>query len=194
MAQGVFGRGLAILDMWGVREVLLPFFLVFVIVYAILQKAKPLGKNSKKFNVIIALVMGFAVIFPHYLERGGSYDIVPIINRALPHVGIILIAIVMLMLILGLLGSRVKLGNNSLSGWVMVVALIIVIYIFGSAAGWWWGLPWWLDNPQTIAVVITILVFAIVIGFITSDEKKEEDKKKFGKGISELLEGIGEDD
>ena len=191
MAYGVFSQGVRILEQWGVMDVVLPFFLVFVIVFAVMQKAKPLGKDSKKFNIMIALVMGFAVVFPHVLTPGSRYDIVPIVNRALPHIGIILVAIVMLMLILGLLGSKVKLGKNSLSGWVMIIALIIVVYIFGGAAGWWFRLPRWLDNPQTIAVVVTILVLALVIGFITSDKKSVTDEKR--KGVGELLEAIGED-
>ncbi|MFW5746069.1 MAG: hypothetical protein ACOCWQ_00785 [Nanoarchaeota archaeon] len=192
MVNNVFGNGVRMLQEWGVMDILLPFFLVFAIVFAVLQKAKPLGKKSKKFNVIIALIMGMAVIFPHVLNPGGRYDVVPIINRALPHVSIVLIAIVMMMLILGLLGSRVNIGGKSLSGWVMVIALVIIVYIFGSAAGWFWRLPYWLDNPQTIAVVITILVFAIVISYITQDEDANKDKDGIGKKLGELLESADE--
>jgi hypothetical protein len=193
MAYGIFSEGVRILENWGVMDILLPFFLVFVIVFAVLHKAKPLGKDSKKFNVIIALVMGFAVIFPHALRPGTRYDVVPIINNALPHIAIVLVAIVMLLLVLGVMGSRIQLGKNSLSGWVMIISVLIVLYIFGAAAGWFWGLPWWLEDPQTIAVVVTILVFAIVIGFITKDDKGD-DKKKFGEGFSEILESIGDKD
>src|SRR3989344_1351569 len=43
-------------------DVLLPFLLVFTIVFAILEKTNILGEDKKNFNVIIALVIGALLV------------------------------------------------------------------------------------------------------------------------------------
>lgn len=205
MAQeGVFWQ----LKEWGLFDVILPFILVFAIVYAVLHKTKILGEKAKNFNTVIALVMGMSVVVPHvlygsncaYLDGGacprltnGLVDPVHVINQALPNVSIIMIAVLMVLLIFGIWGSRVKLGNNSLSGIIALVAFGSVIYIFGAAAGWWSPLNvliWdnsFLGGPDTIALVVTILVFAIIIWWITKDDDRQEEKKR---GIGDFFGAI----
>jgi len=186
---------------WGVFDVILPFILIFALVYAILQKTKILGEKSKNFNVVIAFVMGASVVVPHILYgtadptnkflTTGFLDPVKIINNALPNVSVVLIAILMVLLIFGVWGSRVKLGNNSLSGIIALFAFLSVVFIFGSSAGWW-NLPnwlWVLKDPDTQALLITILVFAIIIWWITKDNEKENEKKDaFGKFFGSILD------
>ncbi len=49
-------------DRIGVVDVVLPFILVFTIVYGILEKTLVLGKNSHNTNVIVATVLGFLIV------------------------------------------------------------------------------------------------------------------------------------
>lgn len=188
---------------WGVFNVILPFILVFAIVYAVLHKTKVLGKESKNFNVIIALVMGFSIVVPHVLYgtpnpadkvlQGGFIDLVEVINHALPQVSVLLVAILMVLLVFGIWGSKVKLGENSLSGIIALVSFLAIIFIFGNAAGWW-QFPYWINfwlSPETQALVVTILVFAIIIWFVTKDDKPKEAKEgpsRFGKFMTSVLE------
>lgn len=163
------------LNDWGVADVLLPFILVFTIVFAIMQKTEILGKGKKNINVMISLVMGLAVVFPHVLGvLPPESDPVNIINNALPNVSIVLVAIVMLLLLIGLLGGEIKWLGTSVSGWVALICFLIIIFIFGRAAGWFMGrLPnWlqWLDDPDTQAMIIILLVFGIIVWFITKDD------------------------
>jgi hypothetical protein len=181
--EGTFAQ----LEALGLFDVILPFILIFTVVFAILQKVKLFGDNSKNFNVVIALVMGLAVVFPHVL---GYYapqnDIVLIINHALPNVSVVIIAILMALLIIGVMGKKWSIGTNSLSGWLAIAAFAVVIYIFGSAAGWWM-MPWWLDilnNPDIMSLVVVILVFAIIIWLVTKDGGEQ---KKSGPSIAEQM-------
>lgn len=173
------------LDSVGVADVLLPFFLVFTIVFAVLQKSKVLGKGDgvKRYNVIVAAAMGLAVVFPYILGRPGG-QIVLIINQALPQVALFLIAIIMLLLLLGSFGLKWP-GSEGSGGSLVVIASIgIIIYIFTQSAGMWgtqwpWFL-WWLADPQTQSLIVTLLVFGVVIWLITREEKPEtKDKDKF---------------
>ena len=102
---------------------------------------------------------------------------------------IIVVAIVMLLLIIGVFGNEIDIAGTPLSGWVIVLAIIAVVLIFGSAVGWF-SLPMWLGfmhDPQLQALIIMILVFAIIIWFIT---KEESDKTK-EKGLGKWMENIG---
>lgn len=195
---------------WGLFDIILPFVLVFAIVYAILARTKVLGKESKNYNTIVALVMGFATIVPHVLAgtpdpadrmlTNGFIDIVEVINLALPQVSVLLVAILMVLLIFGIWGKEVKIGDSSLSGLIAFVSFLAVIIIFGNAAGWWY-LPQWITlgwlTPETQALVITILVFAIIIWFVTRDTSSKKDKNderssRFGKFFGSVLDDIKE--
>ncbi|MBU2561829.1 MAG: hypothetical protein KKD17_06025 [Nanoarchaeota archaeon] len=195
---GYFYNIIQRLEMWGLTDVILPFILIFTIVFAIMQKVKPLGEGTaqnKSFNVVISLVMALAVIIPHVL---GYYppgaDIVNIINAALPQVSIVLVAILMVLLIVGLFGGKAQWGG-ALSGWVAFFAFILVVYIFGRAAGWFYYLPswlYWLDNPDTQAMLIVVAIFAIIIWYITKeprDATKATTVEKFRDSWGELFGG-----
>ncbi len=175
----------------GVADVLLPFLLIFTVVFAILQKTKILGKKdeAKKFNVIIALVMGMGVIFPHVL---GYYpptsDPVTIINTSLPSVAVIAIAIIMVMLLLGTFGYEFGVSGNSINGGIMLFCFGAVAYIFGTNAGFWGNgqyprFLWFLADPNTQSLLVVILVFGIIVWLITREDKKDDKSPKWHQAI-----------
>lgn len=175
---------------WDIIEFLVPFLLVFVIVFAVLQKTKILGDDRKNFNVIVALVMGLAVVIPHFTGMYTTFDPVYVINSSLPQVSLVLVAIVMVLLIIGVFGNEFDIAGTSLAAWVVIVAIIIVALIFGSSVGWF-HLPTWLAflsiNPELQALIVMILIFAIIIWFITKEPKKEEQKKR---GLSLMIDDM----
>ncbi|MBU0637060.1 MAG: hypothetical protein KKF89_00360 [Nanoarchaeota archaeon] len=188
----------------GVVDVILPFLIIFTLVFAALEKSHILGKDSKKFNVVIALCMGFSVIIPHVLWGSrdpsnaflgnGMLDVVNIMNKALPDVSLVLIAFVMVMLILGIIGGDVNFAGTSLGGIAMVIAIIAVLVVFLSAANVWRTLPWWLrwvQDPYVKEVVVVLLVFGIIIGFITKDDKNSKEKgfKHFMEDLTKIFPG-----
>ena len=180
------------LESWGFLDVVLPFILVFTIVFAALQKTKILGEGKKNYNVVVALVMGAGIIFPHVT---GSYqdligfDPVVVINQSLPQVSIILVAIIMLLLILGVFGNEVDFAGTSLSGWVVIVALVAVGLIFGSATGWFVLTDWlaFLNDSEIQSLVIMILVSGVIIWFVTKEDKPGQ------KGLYDkvIVDGFG---
>ena len=180
---------------WGVMDVLLPFILVFTIVFATLQKTKILGEGKKQFNVILSLVMALGVVIPHvtgsYMEWG--FDPVQVINNALPQVSIIVVAIIMLLLIIGVFGNQIDIAGGSLAGWVVILAIIAVTLIFGTQVGWF-RLPLWLvflQNPELQALIVMILVFGVIIWFITKEDKdptKEKGLGKWAENIGKVLQ------
>ena len=186
------------LDRWNV-EVVLVFLLIFVIIYAILQKTKILGEGKKNLNIVVAIVVGLLVVIPHVTGRfPPNADPVLIIQDALPSISIVLVAIVFLLILIGVFGQeRVMLGL-SMPGWIAMFSFGIIIIIFGGAAGWWSG---YFGNTleqfvgaESVAVVIMLLVFGVIIAWVTSDSKESEDKstmKRMGLDFSKLFGGGG---
>lgn len=183
------------LDRWGLTDVLLPFLLIFVIVFAILQKTRILGEGKKNLNTIIAIVVGLLVVIPHVTGRfPANADPVEIINEALPQVSIVLVAVIFLLIMIGVFGQEYVFLGVSAPGWIAFFSLIVIILIFGGAAGWWRG-----DFGRTledffgtegIAIAIMLLVFGIVIAWITSESKEREERtvlNRFGVDFSKLF-------
>lgn len=185
-----FEQSIYALDHLGIVDVILPFIIVFTIVFAALQKSKILGKDSKKYNVVIALVMGLAVVIPHvtgmYPPNG---DVVQIMNAALPNVSLVAIAFVMVMLILGIIGGDMNFAGTSLGGIAIVVAIVAVLLIFLAASNVFRTMPWWLDwvrDPYVRELIVVILVFGIIIAFITKEDK--DNAKGFGEGLKNMTD------
>jgi hypothetical protein len=179
---------------WGVMDVLLPFILIFTVVFAVFQKTKILGDGRKQYNVIIALVMALAVVIPHVTGawQAWGFDPVMVINGALPQVSLVVIAIVMMLLIIGVFGNDLDIAGTSLSGIVMIVAFIAVVLIFGTQLGWF-NIPTWLyflNDPEIQSFVIMILVFAIIIWFITKEDKKDKANTGMGEWLKDLGKGM----
>ena len=185
-------RGLILnLEQMGILDVLLPFILIFTIVFAVLQKSKILGKDSegkprKNFNVVVALVMALAVVIPH-VTGAYPYDrsIVDIINNALPQVALLAVAIIMVLLTIGVFGREFDAGE-SFGGLFITLSVLIVGFIFAAAAGWFdrTVLPQWLYfvyDPQFQALIVTIIVFGLIIYFITKEDKPKKDKSTLDK-------------
>ncbi|MGV8141106.1 MAG: hypothetical protein ACP5NW_01540 [Candidatus Woesearchaeota archaeon] len=195
-SSGILAQGIYRLQEIGIVDVILPFILIFTIVFAILQKTKILGtepgddkKPKKNYNIVVALVMGLAVIIPHVT---GSYptpesDIVNIINQALPNVSVVLVAVIMMLLLIGVFGGGVDFTKSKLSGWIVVSAILLTLFIFGTAANWW-QIPQWMGfmlDADTQALVVILLVFGLLIAFITADEKPVD------KGKYSMVEDFG---
>ena len=202
---------LAIRDManMGFFDVILPFFLIFTVVYAILQRSNILGATAgeaKRYNIIVAMVIGLLVIVPHvmwgdptgqspYLSIGSISgnpvpDVVNIINRAIPQVSIWIIVVLMLMILLGMFGSKIE-WTSPFNTWIFIAAVIIVLYTFAVSANWLNTPEWlsWMRDRGNQAVILILLIFGIVVWFVVSPSSGSGEGlgKKVGKAIDQLV-------
>lgn len=168
-----FERGVLALENLGISDVLLPFLLVFTVVFAIAHRSKMFGEHRKNIEMMISLIMALGVVIPHVTGAyPGDWDVVNIINRALPNVSLVIIAILAVLLIIGLTGHNISMTGSSASGLIVVVAFLTVVYIFGAAANFWTihDKLGFLTDPDTQALIVVILVFGIIVYFITKEE------------------------
>ena len=155
-----------LLESWGITDILLPFLLIFTIVFAVLQKTKILGEDKKNFNVIIALVVGLSVVIPHVL---GSYppgaDVVDIINTIIPQISLVAVAFIMLLILTGIFTP--KWVSKSISGVLAFISFIAVFIIVGSALDWWESGWIYMFGEETVSLIIIILVLVFIYYLIT---------------------------
>ena len=108
-----------------------------------------------------------------------GFDPVEVINRALPHVGLLLTAIVMMLLTLGLWTGKRADGSKGIGQWFTLGSGLLVVIIFVASMGWW-VVPNWvysLLHSDVIALVIAVLVFGVIIKFVTGNDKMKDSDK-----------------
>lgn len=166
-----------LLNQWsnvGVFDYVLPFLLVFAVVFGILQQTGVLGQN-KGVNMIVSLVLGLFVI--------RFANVTAFIGDIFANFGIALSVILVLMILTGLFVSKDnrKTWIKNAFGIAMISFAVVVIASLNEFA--WFGSSWWQENW------VSIVWIAVVILIIGSFFREDETKADWGKlePVRELL-------
>ncbi|MCK4521159.1 MAG: hypothetical protein KAU20_01205 [Nanoarchaeota archaeon] len=181
-------------DEIGIYDVILPFLLIFTIVFAILEKTKIFGTEEvdgvkytkKNLNSMAAFVIAFMVI--------ASSKLVELITQVSSQVVILLLLSIFFLL---LVGSFFKEGEGVFleGGWkiaFMVIMFLGILGIFLQAIQTKHGEPWlewfwdYMVDHWTSTGVGSIILALVVIGIMmyvvmenkSSAKKTEEEKKE----------------
>jgi amino acid transporter len=135
-----------------------------------------------------------AFVFPHivwgtpdpfnpYLING-FVDPVKMVNNSLPQVSVVIVAVLMGMLMLGMFGKKVNDdGESGVNTFIVALTLGTIVYVFGTSAGWFGNgrFPawlWFLQDSGTVSLLIVILVFGLIVWFITRDSPDAAEKAR----------------
>lgn len=183
MAAFSFTDVIAGLEKAGFYEVALPFILIFTIVFAVLQKIKLFGAESKKFNAVFALVMAFLVV--------RTPVVVEIMNQFLPQVSLIALVIIVVLLLVGIVFKPEAEGFSGLFGVLTAIVVLITLGIvfFNSSDALGISLPDWLVDfaTQDWRLILGIAIFMWFIAWITSDPAQGTG---FGNTVKNLVNGL----
>ena len=153
-----------ILQQWadlGIFFYVLPFLLVFALVFAILQKVNILGakgQDNRGINAIIALTISLLSL---------QFDTVPIFFQIIfPKLGIGLSIILAAMILVGLFVDFEKEGKRTGASLILftiggVIFIVILLQSF-SDFSWWTG-SFWQQNMSAIVAGIIVLIFVLII-------------------------------
>lgn len=190
---------MATLGNMGFMDVVLPFMLIFAVIYFTLTTVlkemfgkKDENNDNSKYAIVVAFVIALGVIIPHVTKSyPPGMDVVNIINSALPSVVVVAIAILGLMVLLGMFNIKIlEWGGKTITPVIVIAAIGIIVYIFVGASGKAWRMPNWirtLFGSDTITLVITLLVFGLIVWFITKPKKSAQEKNEGRfKGLKEL--------
>ena len=136
----------------------LPFLLVFVLVFAILQKSKIFGEGKKQIDALIALAIGLILIG---VPQPRDY-----IVSIIPWLAVALVVLLVFLLIIGFTNSDNKDGikipdwvKKSVPWLALLFVVILVLVITNS-----WQSVWnWLSGGNIGGNVLIIIVIGIAL-------------------------------
>lgn len=134
--ESLFRGVIGFLDKIGVYDIILPFLLVFTIVFAILEKTKVLGiekidgkdATKKNINAIVAFCIAFLVI--------ASTQLVSLINQVMANVVLLLILAVCFLMLVGVFFGDKEFTLKDFPGWIkffMILMFVGIVVIFLNA-------------------------------------------------------------
>ncbi|MBW3014556.1 hypothetical protein KY335_04945 [Candidatus Woesearchaeota archaeon] len=149
----------------GLLDVVLPFLLSFVLVYALLQKTELFGKEKsgepkQRLNIVVALVASLLFV--------GLIQYTDFIMWFL-FITVVIVGIIMFLLITKLFGVDVK-----LTSWIIIPVMIFFLVLFTYK---------FIDYTVLLAAILhpfTVFLGAVVIGiyFIVREPGKKAKKKE----------------
>ena len=158
MAESLFGGVITTLQNMGFFDVILPFLLVFAIIYGVLERAK-LFENRHGLNAIIAFVIGMIVI--------GTAWVVGVVSGFLPWIGMMSVVFLGAIILMSFFWKDFDaIASNQyikiIAGVVIlaVFAVVLIPMIFPDVGGAG-ELPF---NVADIGALIVIL--AVIFGII----------------------------
>ena len=173
--SGEIGSFLNSLAEFGFFSYILPFLLIFALVFGILTVSK-IFKESPGINAIISVVIGLMAL---------QFDLVPLFFAELfPRLGVGLGVILVVLILTGIFSPKQSWVTYTLYG-IAVIILIIILVKTAGVLGWQSG-QWWADNWQAVAGAIFIL---IVIG--TAVGSSNPNKKEVYSPVLDRIFGTG---
>ena len=189
--ETVFEGIIRFLEGIGVFRVILPFILVFTIMYALLERTRVLGTDTinsveyskKNLNSMVAFVAGFLVIV--------SSELVGIINQTVGKVVLVLIMIVLILLLVGTFHKDEKkpffFQEGGWRTFMIALSVLSVLFIFLDAIPGPDNEPSFLEwffkylsinwNTEWVGAIILII---LIIGFMYWIQYPQKPRKSGG--------------
>ncbi|PJE81407.1 hypothetical protein COU58_02910 [Candidatus Pacearchaeota archaeon CG10_big_fil_rev_8_21_14_0_10_32_42] len=157
---GTVGNFLYQLETMGVFSYVLPFLMIFALIYAILSKSGFLGKNNA-VNVVLSLAVSLMALQFNFV----SYFFAEIFPRMGVMLSILLVAIILMSLFLDFNSKGAKWGFGVLAA---IGIVVIVLQSFSESFGWGGGSLfdgpfWWMLQDNFAAIAIGVLVVGAII-------------------------------
>jgi len=156
-------------------EMLLPFLLVFVVVFAILQKSKILGEGKAQIDAIVGLVVGLILI-----GVPGPRDI---IVGVMPWMAVGISVILVFLLLYGFVaGDLSKIGQGDDRKWVLpafavLVGIFVLVVVLRVSGLWAVAVNWFSGSGSSDiwvnAAMILLIIGAVAVAIMSGKEKKD---------------------
>ena len=159
------------LESSGLYEYVLPFLLVFVIVFAILEKTRILGeikKTKKEFgtpktnlNIIFAIIFSFMLLT--------NTDLILIMNLYISRMSFFIVIALVFMLVVALF-HKPSGDGKMFSGWSVTVATILAVAaviwsLYSSTYGGLFPYGIYLSD-STLSLIFFIIIIVLVIAMV----------------------------
>lgn len=171
---------------FGIFDVVLPFLLVFTIMFAILEKTMILGSEGndgktpkKNLDSMVAFVVALLVV--------ATNKVVTAINDALPNIVLLIVIVLMFLIMVGMFHKTGEMDFMSKhKGWaifLIVITFIAIVLVFLGAIRMDSGetvlgytLDYIIENFGGVLFtsIVVIVMFVLALALITRGPKKTE--------------------
>jgi len=147
----------------GIFDYVLPFLIIFSLIYAVLTSTNLFGKKNKPVYVLIAVAIGLMALRVGYVQQ--------FFAEVFPRLGVgLAILLVVIILVMGFVFDKHKpgwfIGLYSIAG---IIALIVVFNSFSELN--WFGSYWWDEWGGMI--IGALLIIGIIIAISVSSGPKD---------------------
>jgi hypothetical protein len=151
------------LESAGVFQYLLPFLLVFTIIFAVLEKTALFGRDNEQntktgINAVVGLIIGLLVIT--------QWDVVDKMNLFLPKMSLIVVMFVMVLILIGTMGVDITHGPRGIFALIMGAGALIGIY-WALSRDFNLEMPYWITNNQStifLVAFVAVVLWALIAG------------------------------
>lgn len=157
-----------VLNQWqqeGIFSLLLPFLLIFALVYGILEKTKIFTEN-RAINPIIAFIVGLVSI---------QFDLVPqFFSVIFPKLGVGLAILLVVIILLGMFSPKDTWVVYTFFGIGAIILIVTLVYTaddLGWSAGYWWTQNW----PTVAGAIFILAIIGVIVGSSTKTPKTFDD-------------------
>lgn len=151
-------------------EMLLPFLLIFVVVFAILQKSKILGDGKAQIDAMVSFVIGLITITFTY-QTGVIVSLMGWLGLG---VAIILLFLILYGFIAGDLSNAPKWMKVTFGVLAGVFSIVVVIYVTGFGG----IVSDWFSSNGGEGLFMNVLMVVVVIGAVVAVILSSREKKK----------------
>ena len=154
----------------------LPFVLVFAVVFAILEKTKIFGSDKRQIDAIVALVIGLITISFAYATN--------IIVSLVPFLSVSAIIILIFMILYGMVFNE---GKFEMHDWMkygfgLIAFIAVVIAVLIVTGAWDYLFETWFTEADggsllVNAIVIVVVIIAVALVLFPFGGSKGGDKK-----------------
>ena len=169
-----------VLNIWndvGVFSYMIPFLLLFAVVFAILDKSQILGDNKAIMSIVSASIGLLSL----------QFDFVSVFFADIfPKFGIGISIFLVLLIMIGFFFPKGNpFGDGQWIGWT--VGIGVVIWAISSWDQWtnYSGFGWWFE--ENFWTIVILLVFAGLIFAITKPKSTTEQKTAWGNRNAAIL-------
>ena len=149
---------------------ILPFLLIFTVVFAILEKSQILGKDKRQINAIVAFVFGLLSI--------GIPALMGVISKIIPIISVIIVIFLAWMLVFGFIGGTkegiLPPGLQTTFGIILTIAMLATVAWATGALDFIKVQPW-AGTALTTGIVV-VFIIAVVAIVITSQPQSSSSK------------------
>ncbi|MBN1645083.1 hypothetical protein JW851_03525 [Candidatus Woesearchaeota archaeon] len=176
------------LENLGLLNVVIPFIIIFIVLYALLNRVKLFKDN--RVNVTLATLVSFIAI--------AAADVVTNVNLFSYYLVVLIFVIIAVLMLIALLGGKLDLMSGKKKtyfSWFVAVglclAVIYALYLSGIKIDLGPVSYNWLRS--IIPITIAVLVFILIVWFITSPGKVSEAERAKAKAETKKSEKAAAD-